>query len=294
MRPRESETARIPARWGVRVWRGLGGAALAVVVVALLFQKTREASRDQGLHGGRPPAPVASARTFALIRNETAVVFTAYAGSESCRDCHKVAYDEWLKSNHGLAERLPMPAMDQPAFPAGKFQVTALGAGKSNDTFAVERVIGNDPLRQFLVRFPGGRYQALEASFDPHSNEWFNVYGNENRQPGEWGHWTGRGMNWNNMCAGCHNTRLHKNYDERTDSYASTMAEMSVGCEACHGPMRDHVVWQKANRDENLDDPTIRKFTPNQIVETCAQCHSRRGELTGNLCQVNYSTIIIC
>ncbi len=208
--------------------------------------------------------------------------YVAYAGSESCRDCHKEAYNEWRKSNHGLAERPPSPALDQHAFPAGKFQVTALGPGKTNGTFAVERVIGNDPLRQFLVKFPCGRYQALETSFDPHSNEWFNVYGNENRQPGEWGHWTGRGMNWNNMCAGCHNTRLHKNYDERTDSYATTMAEMTVGCEACHGPMKDHVVWQKANRNEDRDDPTLREFQPNQIIETCAQCHSRRGELTGD------------
>jgi tetratricopeptide (TPR) repeat protein len=216
-----------------------------------------------------------------MVRDEKSA-FAAYAGSESCRDCHKEAYDEWWKSNHGLAERPVSPAMDQLAFPDGKFQVTALGFGKSNGTFAVERVIGNDPLRQFLVKFPGGRYQALEAAYDPHRDEWFNVYGNENRQPGEWGHWTGRGMNWNNMCAGCHNTRLHKNYDERTDSYATTMAEMTVGCEACHGPMKGHVVWQKANRNEDLDDPTLRNFTTNQVLETCAQCHSRRSELTGD------------
>jgi tetratricopeptide (TPR) repeat protein len=228
-----------------------------------------------------PAAPVTSSEPPALIRNEKSV-FAAYGGSESCRDCHKEAYDEWWKSNHGLAERPLSPAMDQHAFPDGKFQVTAVGPGKTNGTFAVERVIGNDPLRQFLVKFPGGRYQALEASYDPHRNEWFNVYGNENRQPGEWGHWTGRGMNWNNMCAGCHNTRLHKNYDERTDSYATTMAEMTVGCEACHGPMKDHVIWQKANRNEDLDDPTIRNFTTNQVLETCAQCHSRRSELTGD------------
>jgi predicted CXXCH cytochrome family protein len=241
---------------------------LLVVVVAgsafLVFRRKRPS----------PPASVPA--------HDDRQAFAAYAGSESCRDCHKVAYDEWRKSNHGLAERPPSPAMDQHAFLDGKFQVTALGPGKTNGTFAVERVIGNDPLRQFLVKFPGGRYQALESSYDPRRNEWFNVYGNENRQPGEWGHWTGRGMNWNNMCAACHNTRLHKNYDERTDSYATTTAEMTVGCEACHGPMKDHVVWQKANRSEDLEDPTIRKFSPNQIVETCAQCHSRRSELTGD------------
>lgn len=252
------------------IWVGLLALVCGAGTVWLVKRKTPP-----------PPPPVASSTPATLSRNEKAV-FAAYAGSESCRDCHTAAYDEWRKSNHGLAERPLAAALDQSAFPAGKFQVTALGLGKTNGTFAVERVIGNDPLRQFLVKFPGGRYQTLEASFDPHSNKWFNVYGNENRQPGEWGHWTGRGMNWNNMCAGCHNTRLRKNYDERTDTYATTMAEMTVGCEACHGPMKDHVVWQKGNRNEDRDDPTLRKFSPNQIIETCAQCHSRRGELTGD------------
>ena len=47
-------------------------------------------------------------------------------------------------------------------------------------------------------------------------------------------------MNWNSFCAECHNTRLHENYDAATDSYQTTMAEMGVGCEACHGPLKAH------------------------------------------------------
>ena len=82
-------------------------------------------------------------------------------------------------------------------------------------------------LIQFLTPFPGGRYQVQEASYDPKSNQWFYVYGDDLRNPGEFGHWTGRGMNWNSMCAECHNTRLHKNYDAATDSYHTTMAEMA-------------------------------------------------------------------
>ena len=64
-------------------------------------------------------------------------------------------------------------------------------------------------------------------AFDPHRQEWFDIYGNEDRKPGEWGHWTGRGMTWNTMCAGCHNTRVRKNYDEATDTFHTTMAEMA-------------------------------------------------------------------
>lgn len=58
-------------------------------------------------------------------------------------------------------------------------------------SYPVDRVIGHYPLRQYLVSAPGGRWQTLEASWDPRTNDWFNVYGDEDRQPGEWGHWTG-------------------------------------------------------------------------------------------------------
>jgi tetratricopeptide (TPR) repeat protein len=143
---------------------------------------------------------------------------------------------------------------------------------------------------------PIGRQQVLELCYDPAKHEWFNVYGDEDRKPGEWGHWTGRGMNWNSQCASCHNTRLKKNYDVATDTYATTMAEPTVSCEACHGPMKAHVDWQRDNvRDEARNspnpesrppnpapDPTLRKFTSTEWLAICGSCHARRGELTGD------------
>jgi hypothetical protein len=47
-------------------------------------------------------------------------------------------------------------------------------------------------------------------------------------------------MNWNSMCAVCHNTQLHKNYDPANDTYHTRMVEHGVGCEACHGPRKAH------------------------------------------------------
>ncbi len=226
-------------------------------------------------------------------------VFAQYGGSESCRDCHAEEYALWKNSNHGLAERLVQPARDRQAFdPAQTFKhgsqistaswsngvatVTAVGLSGKPEPHAVARVIGNDPLLQYLVTFPNGRLQTLEASYDPHSNQWFNAYGEDDRKPGEWGHWTGRGMNWNSMCAECHNTRLRKNYDEATDSYHTTMAEMTVGCEACHGPLKPHNEWQKQFGKSGKSDPTLKKLTRQQTVDNCGYCHSLRANLTGD------------
>lgn len=230
---------------------------------------------------------------------DQAATYAAYAGSASCRECHEEAYALWEQSNHGLAERPLSPERDRDAFDpphsfrhgtqqssvwfAGtNFLVSTRGLSGSNEVHAAARVIGHDPLRQFLVPFPGGRLQTLEASYDPHRREWFNVYGDEDRQPGEWGHWTGRGMNWNTMCAGCHNVRVRKNYTADTDAYHTAMVEPGVGCESCHGPLRPHVEWRKQYPDKTLKDPTIPLVTTNQMLSACASCHARRTELTGD------------
>ncbi len=226
-------------------------------------------------------------------------VFAEYAGSSSCRDCHVADFRAWENSHHGLAERPPSAELEQTAFEPSKtfqhgaqttevraakghYEVVTKGFGGKREAYRVARVIGHDPLRQYLVETAGGRLQTLEAAYDPHRKEWFNVYGEEDRQPGDWGHWTGRGMNWNNMCANCHNTRARKNYDEATDTYRTAMAERTVSCEACHGPMKAHVEWRKLKPFTGQDDPTIRPVSREQMFHTCAQCHSRRMELTGD------------
>jgi predicted CXXCH cytochrome family protein len=225
--------------------------------------------------------------------------FATYAGSESCRDCHAKAYSKWTNSHHALAERSIDPQIDRPAFdPAhtikhgtqiseahargGQFQLTTMGADGKPAAFKPDRVLGEHPLRQFLFPSAGGRWQVGELSFDPRTNEWFDVYGAEDRMAGEWGHWTGRGMTWNSMCASCHNTRLRKNYHPATDTYSTAMAERGVGCESCHGPLKQHVSWQRERGGSATNDPTVHRLDQHQMLDTCGSCHARRAELTGD------------
>ncbi len=247
-----------------------------------------------------PASPVVADHGPSPFLEPDATTFRQYGGSASCRDCHEEAYALWETSNHGLAERPLDPRLDRSAFDPPRsfrhgsqesrlrllsndvYQVETPGLSGKAEPFDIERVIGHDPLRQFLVPFPGGRLQVLEASWDPRSNQWFNVYGQEDRKPGEWGHWTGRGMNWNHMCAGCHNTRLRKHYDAASDTYRTTMAERSVGCEACHGPLKAHDDWQAKYGKSGMKDPTVPKVPRRQILDDCGFCHARRGDLTGD------------
>ena len=224
--------------------------------------------------------------------------FPGYVGPESCKGCHPVEYQRWSQSAHGLAESLPTANMQSAFNPSralkhgeeittfqatnGTCQIVTLGGDSNRQPFRVERMIGNSPLVQFLTPFPGGRYQVQEASYDPKSNQWFYVYGDDLRFPGEYGHWTGRGMNWNSQCAECHNTRLKKIYDAATDSYHTTMAGISVGCEACHGPLEKHLVWQREHPKTVAHDPTVAPLSPVRMMGMCGSCHSRNTDLTGD------------
>lgn len=247
------------------------------------------------------PATLAAAVPNAPILAPEDQVHAKYAGSESCRKCHAATFEKWHDSNHGRAERLVAKDEDHKAFEPkqtlvhgkdsseafvdadGLAKILTLGLDQKRHAYPVVRVIGNDPLRQFLIPAPGGRLQTCDVTLDPAKNEWFDVFGDDERAPGDWGHWTGQGMNWNAMCAACHNTRLRKNYEPQSNSYHTSMAEMSVGCEACHGPMKAHVEWQEKPPLNAKKDPTLSKFSRDQVMETCAACHARRAELTGDL-----------
>jgi tetratricopeptide (TPR) repeat protein len=237
-----------------------------------------------------------------------ATVFAQYATSKNCKSCHEDIYRLWETSHHALAERPVNRTLDASAF-APTYQIihgsqnsTAVASnnaflisttGKTGvcENFVPERVIGVHPLRQYLIPFSGGRLQSTELAFGPDDSKWFDVFGSEDRKAGEWGHWTGRGMTWNSMCAACHNTRLRKHYQRDSDSYQTTMAEMGVGCEACHGPMADHSKKKLslANASGKTGKPAayktndpLRKTSREPMFSVCGSCHSRRAELTGD------------
>lgn len=260
------------------------------IVVLNLFIFIMASNREKSKHSDRTGQSIPGLD----IQKE----LNRYGGSQSCNECHPQVYEKWRYSHHALAERQLIPAIDKTAFDPprkfkhgtqvsearinqGVYEVVTMGRDGLVKPFRVERVFGVSPLRQFVIKDESGRFQVTEIAVDSNTGEWFNVFGDEDRKPGEWGHWTGRGMTWNSMCAVCHNTRFIKNYNSEKDSYDSRMAEMGVGCEACHGALIAHNQWQKKNPNKK-GDPAIVKFTTNQWISICGSCHSRRSDLSGN------------
>jgi len=130
-----------------------------------------------------PPNPPPAHDTVIAPEQE---VYAQYAGSSTCKECHESAYKGWTSSNHGLAERNYRKDMDESAFSpkqtfehgghssetfldaAGVATILTQGLDGKRHNFPVVRIIGNDPLRQFLVPAPGTASQTCDVSYDPH------------------------------------------------------------------------------------------------------------------------------
>ena len=256
------------------------------------------------------------------VRPSPAPQAADYAGSGACRDCHEAEYDQWIGSHHQLAMQQASPSSVSGDFDNARFDyfdetsrfltegdrfiVETPGPDGSTERYTVEWVFGVEPLEQYLVEFPGGRLQALPLAWDTRPEQdggqrWFHLYPDEYIGPDDELHWSGPQQNWNYMCAECHSTNVELNYDFATDSFATSYDEISVGCEACHGPGSSHMeqarsgafdnsrrglevdlddhgraTWQM-NPDTGIAERTELAMRIPQQPETCGRCHARRG-----------------
>jgi len=216
-----------------------------------------------------------------------------FAGSASCKPCHAEQFALWNVSQHAHAGRPFESSKDRADFEPGhqvtygsvesalrmageKPEIVTLGPSGELEAFHPESVIGIEPLKQYLVPIENGRLQVVDLAIDVDKKEWFNVFGEENRQSDEWGFWANRGMNWNSQCAYCHMTDLKKGYDLEKDRYTTTWAEWGISCEQCHGPMGRH-----AKLGAPMGEPKVSLDLIEQTMSSCATCHARREELTG-------------
>lgn len=257
---------------------------------------------------------------------EASATVPTFAGSESCGSCHTDEYSRWTGSHHQLAMQLADDKTVLADFNDSEFtsfSVTSRffreGAGYWVNTdnaegklqnFRIAYTFGISPLQQYLIEFPDGRLQALSIVWDTRpadagGQRWFHLYPDEHIAPDDSLHWTGLQQNWNYMCAECHSTDFQRNYELPANRFNSRWSEISVGCEACHGPGSTHVAFAKAGRLEQdsgfataLDDAqgavwqmnaetgiaerSILPMNPPSQPEACGRCHSRRAPMAAH------------
>lgn len=260
---------------------GIGTSVLLLLAVVLAA----------ALWGGRRTAPAIATPQLPASPGEGAT----YVENARCGECHADSMAEWTGSHHDLAMQSAtaetvLGDFNNATFTAygvttrffkedDRFMVNTQGSDGAYADFRVDYTFGVEPLQQYLLAFPNGRYQALTVAWDTQEKRWFHLYPAEEITPDDPLHWTRRHFAWNSACAECHSTDLKLNYDLESDSYSTSWAEMNVSCQACHGPGSAHVAWAAAAAPEGADPQLVvdyRGMSAAEQVETCAGCHSRR------------------
>jgi tetratricopeptide (TPR) repeat protein len=295
---------RIGVNWRLPAALGFALATLCAVAMAATLSKPGPGTDSLiGLLSQRAPA--------------------GYVGSAACAACHAGEAAAWRRSHHAMAQAAATPETVRGDFndariafkgatgrfyrDGAKYMVETEGSDGKRAAFTVSYTFGVAPLQQYLVTFPDGRLQVLPWAWDTRpaaqgGQRWFHLYQDQPIPPSDPLHWTGRMQNWNFMCAECHTTGLRKRYDATSNRYDTIFAEVSVGCESCHGAGAGHIAWAHSGQGprsphDGFATAAARRpapdWSPNQAtgspahgvsrpagdeVELCAHCHSRRGE----------------
>ncbi|UPW19496.1 tetratricopeptide repeat protein [Agarivorans sp. TSD2052] len=272
-----------------------------------------------------------SALLLVLFTASSAALAVDYVGTETCIRCHQDAYEAWQGSHHQLAmqhasEDAILGDFNNAQFTFNdkinrfytkgeQFWVNIEGPDGQFHDYQIKYTFGVTPLQQYMVEFDDGRVQLIPFTWDARPKQeggqrWYHLYP-EMAKTDEF-YWTNTGQNWNFMCADCHSTDLKKNYNAETNQYNTTWAEISVGCEACHGPASEHLALANLKQDGGewnnkhfgfdrdlskavkewvyqQDNSTLqpKAIEHTQQVPVCAQCHSRRIQLSEKNDHVN-------
>jgi len=267
-------------RWGERWW----GSALLLLSAC---------PRD-------PPLDVVEAP--AKVRAEAIGLHAAggYVGSTPCAECHEATHASWHRSFHRTMTQRPNPQSV-----LGRFDGAALDdkgryrATRRGDRFLVtqpqmdggvreqevELVTGSHHMQVYWVRGARETLEAFAFAYLLPEQRWVPNESTLLRPPAA--HDARRGeaieavYTWNRVCVKCHAVDGAPGFDVAEGDVQTTVAELGIACEACHGPGAAHVAaWKNrepASAQLPQDDPTIldpRERGAAAASEVCAQCHS--------------------
>jgi predicted CXXCH cytochrome family protein len=230
-----------------------------------------------------------------------------YLGSGACERCHHAEHAAWKNSLH-----IKMTKPIAEATVAGDFRegtkfadhdrsyqfgtrdgkpyVSISFGGSAPETFNVDYTLGSKRYQGYLATLPGGRIYVLPVFWHVASRRWIDW---KEITPIPDGAHNIRQI-WNANCFNCHATNIVQGYDVSENAYKTTWTEMGIGCEACHGPGKQHVelmdAWEKnpaskpnydnsaSNRQlsEILKTLSYKSAEPRRIYDTCAYCHGNK------------------
>lgn len=184
-----------------------------------------------------------------------------YVGSAECGKCHDQIFASWQQTLHSQVIQ-EINSENQNVVVGDFANPNDLVKFKREDAKIIHGV-------QWKQRYIDSQWRILPAQWNIDSNSWapFN--------PDTW-----EKSDWRKQCAQCHVTgfRIAKGQDGKEEY---NWKELSVGCEACHGPGGRHVTAKPAERAGTIVNPSTLPAT--LAADVCGQCHTRGKSPDGKL-----------
>ena len=271
--------------------------------------------------------------TFPTLKyNETKISFADFIGSNQCQACHADIYEQWKGSSHALAggpataNNIIAPFNGQPivlddvvVYPeqvgsAYRFRMVT-PAGDIKQTIDVEFVVGKGLMygggtQTFFGKYEDGTYRFLPFDYSKHEDSWFVQLKSDEKWVKirkdiklddlyNWPpHRTLGEINDISNCQQCHGSQIIAK--KVNDVYDVKFTSLSINCESCHGPAKEHatimsgIVNNVLNNDQGIGIQTAVGLSTDESLNMCFQCHAvktpiREDYLPGENLQEFYS-----
>ncbi|KAF0150967.1 MAG: multiheme c-type cytochrome [Ignavibacteria bacterium] len=198
-----------------------------------------------------------------LLLGYSGAVAQEYAGSESCKNCHATAYNNWKQSGHPYKIQ-KLDGTKGPSYPV--LSVPKVIGSQIN--YTLKTGIPNPPagLNWSDIGFVLGGYHSNARFLD---KEGYLIWG-DNRQynltTNKWVTYVQSApgkTSYTFSCYTCHTTGPSRTKTAAFQAFPGiegSWAETGIGCEGCHGPSQNHVSNITIMPSKNVD---------------CSRCHAR-------------------
>lgn len=231
-------------------------------------------------------------------------------GSDGCRTCHPAQHETWHASYHRTMTQV---ATDPGAIVLAPFGGETLRTAGFTATFDggdvphvrvvrdadgsvlldvdVELTVGTHRYQQYVARIDrgGGERERwrLPFAYHPEAERWLHLGGAflfPDLTAGDSEAYFRHLSRWNDNCVFCHNTEPNPGL-QLDGTFQTEVAELGIGCEACHGPAGGHRERQAnplrrmLSAADDAGDPAIThpgRLAPDRHSEVCGRCHGQR------------------
>jgi len=242
------------------------------------------------------PLPVIDTIQDGDIEEPVASV-SGYLGPQACAPCHARRVEEFQKTSHFRACRLPKNGDMPPGFAPGKGKHVYDPAlrfemiQKDGDflQIATRATADGEQSSKARIDFAYGAAKADEVFFSWRGDQLFEL-------PVVWLHplnrWANSTINPHGSgdfsrettirCLECHNTYFEHQAGTRNE-YKRNNFILGVTCERCHGPGQEHVAYHQADPQAETATAIVRPdlLARERQLEVCTQCHSNAIKARG-------------